>query len=724
MGWFDEQIRQRIESDQSNFEDSIFEMASSVIGKKAAKGITDSRIVTKAAIEEIIKYLGFKPKNEDFNELGEGVDLQNILRPYGVLYREVALDEEWLKEAYGPMLGRLDDGTVVALLPRPNGGYSYYDYQKNKKVIITAKEAEKIDPQAYCFYKPLPSKKLGIIDLLRFLFDCVDLSDVFFYGALTIFITIIELLIAMLVEFVTGFVAENSRINFLVSTAVFMLTLSFSSYFIKACSEMVLERIEIKTDINVEAAVMNRVLNLPASFFRQFTAGELSSRINSVSNLCNLLVENAVSVPIAFITSFTFLGQISTFSKELTLPAFVIVFSSLLFSIITILVQTEITRKVMKYDAHEDGITFAFINGIQKIRLSGAEKRAFAKWARDYNESASLLYNPPVLMKINKTITLAITLIGNIILYFVAAKSGISVSNYMAFTTSFGFLTSAFGAISEVALDVANIRPICQLAEPILDAIPESNDGRTVINRLSGNIEVANVHFRYQENTPEVLKGVSFKVKAGEYVAVVGKTGCGKSTLLRILLGFEEPTKGSVFYDGKDITQIDLTSLRRKIGTVTQDGSLFQGDIYSNIVITNPELTLDDAWEAAEIAGIADDIRKMPMEMNTMISEGSGGISGGQRQRLMIARAVAPKPKILLLDEATSALDNITQKKVSDSLDKLKCTRIVIAHRLSTIRNCDRILVIDDGKIVEEGRYDELLSKNGFFTELVKRQQL
>lgn len=724
MGWFDEQIRQRIESDQSNFEDSIFEMASSVIGKKAAKGITDSRIVTKAAIEEIIKYLGFKPKNEDFNELGEGVDLQNILRPYGVLYREVALDEEWLKEAYGPMLGRLDDGTVVALLPRPNGGYSYYDYQKNKKVIITAKEAEKIDPQTYCFYKPLPSKKLGIIDLLRFLFDCVDLSDVFFYGALTIFITIIELLIAMLVEFVTGFVAENSRINFLVSTAVFMLTLSFSSYFIKACSEMVLERIEIKTDINVEAAVMNRVLNLPASFFRQFTAGELSSRINSVSNLCNLLVENAVSVPIAFITSFTFLGQISTFSKELTLPAFVIVFSSLLFSIITILVQTEITRKVMKYDAHEDGITFAFINGIQKIRLSGAEKRAFAKWARDYNESASLLYNPPVLMKINKTITLAITLIGNIVLYFVAAKSGISVSNYMAFTTSFGFLTSAFGAISEVALDVANIRPICQLAEPILDAIPESNDGRTVINRLSGNIEVANVHFRYQENTPEVLKGVSFKVKAGEYVAVVGKTGCGKSTLLRILLGFEEPTKGSVFYDGKDITQIDLTSLRRKIGTVTQDGSLFQGDIYSNIVITNPELTLDDAWEAAEIAGIADDIRKMPMEMNTMISEGSGGISGGQRQRLMIARAVAPKPKILLLDEATSALDNITQKKVSDSLDKLKCTRIVIAHRLSTIRNCDRILVIDDGKIVEEGRYDELLSKNGFFTELVKRQQL
>ena len=219
-------------------------------------------------------------------------------------------------------------------------------------------------------------------------------------------------------------------------------------------------------------------------------------------------------------------------------------------------------------------------------------------------------------------------------------------------------------------------------------------------------------------------KGISTRIKAGEYVAIVGKTGCGKSTLLRLLLGFEVPTKGAIYYDGRDVTKIDMTSLRRKIGTVTQNGSLFQGDIYSNIVITDPLLTVDDAWEAAEIAGIADDIRQMPMGMNTFVSEGQGGISGGQKQRIMIARAVAPKPKILMLDEATSALDNITQKKVSESLDKLKCTRIVIAHRLSTIKNCDRILVIDDGKIMEEGKYEELMAKEGYFAELVKRQQL
>ena len=223
---------------------------------------------------------------------------------------------------------------------------------------------------------------------------------------------------------------------------------------------------------------------------------------------------------------------------------------------------------------------------------------------------------------------------------------------------------------------------------------------------------------------PYVVDGMNLKIRAGEYVGIVGATGCGKSTLMRLLLGFETPQKGAIYYDGQDISKIDLRSLRRRIGTVMQDGSLFQGDIYSNIVISAPQLSLDDAWEAAEIAGIADDIRAMPMGMQTMISEGQGGISGGQKQRLMIARAVAPRPRVLMFDEATSALDNKTQKQVSEALDRLKCTRIVIAHRLSTIKNCDRILVLDKGHVVENGTYDQLIEKNGVFADLVARQRL
>ena len=223
---------------------------------------------------------------------------------------------------------------------------------------------------------------------------------------------------------------------------------------------------------------------------------------------------------------------------------------------------------------------------------------------------------------------------------------------------------------------------------------------------------------------PPVLDNLSLKIRSGQYVAIVGKTGCGKSTLMRVMLGFETPQKGAVYYDGRDLKKLDLKSLRRHIGAVIQNGKLFMGDIYSNITISAPWLTLDEAWEAAELAGMAEDIRNMPMGMHTIISEGQGGISGGQRQRILIARAIAPKPKLLMFDEATSALDNLTQKQVSDALDRMKCTRIVIAHRLSTIRQCDRIIVLDSGKIIEDGSYEELIQKNGFFAELVSRQRL
>jgi ABC-type bacteriocin/lantibiotic exporter with double-glycine peptidase domain len=265
---------------------------------------------------------------------------------------------------------------------------------------------------------------------------------------------------------------------------------------------------------------------------------------------------------------------------------------------------------------------------------------------------------------------------------------------------------------------------VFELIEPILKAVPEVSEDKRVIQKLSGGIELSNITFRYTPDMPLILDDLSLKIHSGQYVAIVGKTGCGKSTLMRILLGFETPDKGAVYYDGQDISKIDLKSLRRKIGVVMQNGKLFSGDIFSNIVISAPQLTVDDAWEAAEIAGIADDIRNMPMGMYTMISEGGGGISGGQRQRLMIARAIAPKPRILMFDEATSALDNITQKKVSNALDKLKCTRIVIAHRLSTIMQCDRIIVLDKGKIVEDGSYEQLIEKHGFFADLVERQRL
>lgn len=369
-------------------------------------------------------------------------------------------------------------------------------------------------------------------------------------------------------------------------------------------------------------------------------------------------------------------------------------------------------------------MTYSLITGIQKIKLAGAEKRAFARWGNLYAKSAKMMYNPPMFIKINSVISLAISLAGTIIMYSMSVRSGISVADYYAFNTAYGMVSGSFMALAGIALSAAQIRPILTMVKPFFDTIPEISDGKQVLIRLSGGIELNNVSFRYEENMPLIVDDMSLKIRPGQYVAIVGKTGCGKSTLMRLLLGFERPQKGAIYYDGKDLERIDLRSLRRRIGVVMQNGKLFLGDIYSNIIISAPWLSQSDAWEAAELAGIADDIRKMPMGMNTVISEGSGGISGGQRQRLMIARAIAPKPKILMFDEATSALDNLTQKKVSESLATLKCTRIVIAHRLSTIKQCDRIIVLDKGKIIEDGKYDELIAANGFFAELVARQRL
>jgi ABC-type bacteriocin/lantibiotic exporter with double-glycine peptidase domain len=378
----------------------------------------------------------------------------------------------------------------------------------------------------------------------------------------------------------------------------------------------------------------------------------------------------------------------------------------------------------MKLSAEESGMSYATLTGVQKIRLSGSEKRVFARWGRLYAKEARLTYNPPVFLKMNTVITNGISLVGTIILYYLAVRTGVSDNQYIAFNIAYGNVMGAFTALSGIAISVASIRPILEMAEPILKAEPEVTAEKEIVTEVSGNIEISHVTFRYAENMPYVLNDLSLKIRSGEYVAIVGRTGCGKSTLVRLLLGFEKPEKGTIFYDQHDLNNVDPRYLRKSIGVVIQNGDLFQGDIFSNITISAPQLKMEDAWEAAELAGIADDIREMPMGMQTLISEGQGGISGGQKQRIMIARAIAPKPKILIFDEATSALDNKTQKQVSDALDQLKCTRIVVAHRLSTIRNCDRILVMDKGTIVEEGNYESLIQKGGYFAELVHRQRL
>lgn len=506
--------------------------------------------------------------------------------------------------------------------------------------------------------------------------------------------------------------------------AVFFVSVSVAATLLGVVKNLLMTRIDTKLSLSVEAATMMRVLSLPAGFFKDYSAGELAGRSQQISALCGALVNAVLSTGLTSVFSLTYISQVFLYAPALVAPALTVTLATVLFSLLSALVQMRISKRQMELSVKESGLSYSLITGVQKIKLAGAEKRAFAKWAAQYAKAVRLTYDPPTFLKINSVISTGISLIGTLVMYYAAVRSRVSVADYYAFSTAYGMVSGAFMALSGMALTMAQIKPVYELVRPILRAVPEVSVGKRVVTRLSGGIELNNVSFCYSESMPLVVDNLSLKIRPGQYVAIVGKTGCGKSTLMRLLLGFETPQKGAVYYDGKDLAQMDLKSLRRNIGVVMQSGGLFQGDIFSNITISAPWLTMDDAWAAAEMAGIADDIRRMPMGMHTVIAEGSGGVSGGQRQRLMIARAIAPKPKILMFDEATSALDNLTQKTVSESLDSLKCTRVVIAHRLSTIKQCDRVVVLDGGRIIEDGTYDELLEQGGCFAELVARQRL
>lgn len=725
MGWFENQIQDRRDADQQLLEDSFIRIAGVVMGEKDAQRIGDARIITKSAIDEILKYYHYKPSELPESITDPDEQLDYCLRPHGMMRRTVELKKGWYKDAYGPILAfRKDDGSPVALLPGTITGYTYKDPATGKKIRLNAETEQLFDADAICFYRPLPLKKLGIPDLLLYMKRCVSTSDILMIVFAAISVSGVGLLIPRLTRALTGPVLLSGSGSALIGLAICMVCVSLSMQLFSSVSAMVSSRLSSKTSLGVQASMMMRLMSLPASFFRQYSPGELKSRSMSVNQLCSMLMSMVMTTGLTSLTSLLYVTQIFRFAPALVVPSLLIVLVTVGFSVVTTFVQIGINRKRMEHAAKESGMSYAMISGIQKLKLSGAEKRSFAKWLNLYAEGAELTYNTPMFLRANTAISSGISLISTIILYYLAVKSGMNPSTYFAFTAAYGSLMGAFSTLAGTAMTAAQIQPILEMAEPFLKTVPETQEKKEIVTNIHGSVELSHISFRYDEDSPYILNDLSLKIRPGEYVAIVGRTGCGKSTLMRLLLGFEKPEKGAIYYDGKDIESLDLGSLRRKIGTVMQQSGLFQGDIYSNIVLTAPGLSIDEAWDAAEKAGIADDIRAMPMGMYTMVSEGGGGISGGQKQRLMIARAIAPKPKLLLFDEATSALDNKTQRQVSEALDAMGCTRVVIAHRLSTIRHCDRILVLDGGRIVEDGSYDVLIEKGGFFADLVARQRV
>ena len=725
MGWFNDQIKERKKLDDEVFSDSFIQMAGAILGGRVFSILSENSIRVKGAIDEILKYYHVKSRDVPDSITDVNEQLEYLLRPYGIMRRTVELEKGWYRDAIGALLAvRKEDQTVVAMIPSGFSGYSFTDPDTGKRVRVNNFNEDQFEKDALAFYKPFPLKKLHITDLFAYMLENLSFADLALFALASFIVVYIGMLLPQFNGILFGEVIARGSKPLLWTVTAFFVCVTISNLLFGSIKSLFEARINTKLSISVDAASMMRVLSLPAPFFNQYSSGELSSRLSYVSSLCTMLVSSLLSGLLTSLFSLVYLKSIQDFARGLVIPAIIIMVVSAAFSVISTFARMKISRQQLEVSAKESGMSYALISGVQKIKLSGSEKRAFSRWGNLYAKDAQLTYNPPAFIKINSAIATGITLLGTILLYDRAIKTGVSVSGYTAFLSAYGMLSGAFTGLTSLTANIAQIKPVLEMAKPILETVPEVSEGKQVITKISGAIELNNVSFRYNDGGPNIVDDMSLKIRPGEYVAIVGKTGCGKSTLMRLLLGFEKAQSGAIYFDGKDIDTIDLKSLRRKIGVVMQEGKLFQGDIFSNIVISAPWLTLDDAWEAAEMSGIADDIRRMPMGMHTIISEGSGGISGGQRQRLMIARAIAPKPKILMFDEATSALDNITQRTVAESLDSLKCTRIVIAHRLSTVRNCDRILCLDGGRIIEEGTYDELIKKKGFFAELVARQRI
>lgn len=718
------EIKFKQEQEQAAFEESFYKLSSIVMGEESLFARMKSSQKSKNACKQILSYLGLPVSGDDQDIEDFEQQLRYYFEPQGVMWRAVELKDGWYQDGVGPMITFTTQGDAVALLPTGRGGYTFQNPTNGKRTKVDKESAKLLCTQCFLFYKALPQKPLRMRDLFKYMLGCINQKDVIYVILITLCATLLGMITPFLNRAVFGYIIPHMLKENLINLFIIIFNVSVVTLLTQLSKGFVTARVQIKISMFVQSAFMQRVLMMNTRFFKDYTAGDLSYRMDAVNMLTNTFINTLFLSGISSIFSLIYLLQIVMLAPSLAPVSLLVTVASLAITTLSIVFGTKLMQKKMAASAKLNGWVYATLVGIQKIKLTGAEKRAFVKWSNQYSDTAKYEYDPPRILKILPVLSTGLPLISSILIYFAATNANVPSPKFMAFSSAYGLLLGSVMSLSRVIQDFVTIKPTIDLVKPILENVPETNSDKQQVKHIRGDIKVDNVTFRYSKDAPTVLDDVSFHIREGEYVAIVGKTGCGKSTLLRLLMGFEVPNVGAIYYDGLNIGNLDLRSLRRNIGVVMQDGKLFSGSVLSNITISAVHMSEDEAWKVAELAGIADDIRAMPMKMHTHISEGDSGISGGQKQRLLIARALASEPSVLMLDEATSALDNITQKQISDAITALNTTRIVIAHRLSTIKQCDRILMLEGGKIVEEGTFDELIDKNGSFAQLLKRQML
>ena len=643
-------------------------------------------------------------------------ELELLLEQYNVFFRTITLSDGWWTRCTGYMLGFMaDNNSHVVLVP----GFTDYTFThpKTGESMKASKHHNLLKQEALIACFPFPEEKLTVRSIMRYAVSCLCIYDLLFCLIACLGVTLLTMFTPYVCKLIFSEVIPSGDASQIVPIATLLLSAAAGLTMVEIARNLVVVRIKDKVEYSLQTAIMSRLLLLPATFIKEFTPGDISNRLLSLSRVSSNLTANFLSTLPTFLFSAVMFIQFFIYGGPL-LTTGIIVIMIQLFAIMMEYYYTEkVQLSVNASGSHLIGTLFALFSGIQKIKTSGAEFRAFHQWAKAYAPSEMYSSSQPLASFYITGVSYCLKFLPMIVTMWAAWHYGLALSDYIAYCAVLSLVCKAVSQLQGITKMVSRLLPETRLCQPIMAATPEVKEGRRVVKRITGQIDIRGLKFRYADDMPLLFDGLNLTINSGDYVALVGTSGCGKSTLMRLMLGLEHPLGGSIFYDQYDLSDINLRSLRQHcIGICMQDSQLIEGTIRDNIIFNDPHLTDEDAWEAARLAALDKDIRKFPLGMDTPITVDGKGVSGGQRQRILIARALVRKPKVLFLDEATSALDNISQHIVVENLAKLTCTRIVIAHRLSTIRQCNRIIVLKDGRVADDGNFNELQAR-GYFSD-------
>lgn len=648
-----------------------------------------------------------------------------IARASGVRVRPVTLSQDWWKNGIDTMLAfRNDLGKPVVLTPRKRVGYDLVDPATGERQKVTQEMAQDLRPTGYVFYRPMSTEALGVGKLLKFglLGGKRDLVR-------TIILSLAAGMLSLVIPIASGRILGNlvpaGETSLIVAASILLFLIVFATTGVLLSRSAALLRLQGRMLAHMQSGTWDRLLGLPVQFFTKYSVADLNLRVGGVESIQYIVSSVASQTLLSFVTLVFSIGLLFFYDTQVALM--VLVVTLIVVGMSSVLTFRQIKRLRAMYDAKGEAsaVLVQLVQGMDKVRAAAAEGRALGAWSKKFSRQAQMLLDSERLSAIRTALYAALPVVLTLILFAAVGSnpSIMSTSAFLAFVAALGQITSATTQLDLSLGYVLNIVPLFDRMRPILAEPSEDTTGASDPGRLSGRVSLNNVTYRYPGMSSPVLQDVELQVEPGEFLAIVGPSGSGKSTVVRLLLGFDHPEAGSVTYDGKDLLTLDHRAVRSQIGVALQNSAVTGGDIFKAIVGDWP-LTEDDAWAAAEKVGLADDIRALPMGMRTLLGDNASTFSGGQRQRLVLAGAIARDPRIVVLDEATSALDSVTQAHVMRSFEHLQVTRIVIAHRLSTIRNADHIVVLDHGQVVQEGSYDDLASVPGLFQNMVRRQTL